>query len=337
MITDKINDYVNDPENPVYNYSLGKEYELLQQYSAAAGYFLRAADRTEDEDLLYKSIVSAAKSFIEHGDNFNMAFDLLNNAFQIDNNRSDALNLLCLLYKYIGDEGSFDQAYSRFLRANDNDRIYDTMNFAKVIRKDIQKVDTVRHSEDQPHKDFKQKIQKEYTIAATTPSDINEHLPILKDLANECDHITEMGVRTGVSTRAFLMSNAKLISYDLVANQKVVELINEARTAGKNATFIEADVLKIDIEETDLLFIDTWHEYEQLKQELARHANKARKYIAFHDTNTYGLKNEGGDNGQSTQGLLPAIIEFLIENRNWQFKLLRTNNNGLTVIERVTV
>lgn len=337
MLIDKINDYVNDPENPVYNYSLGKEYELLQQYSAAAGYFLRAADRTEDEDLLYKSVVSAAKSFIEHGDNFIMVIDLLNNAVQINGNRADALNLLCLSYKYIGDEESFDQAYSRLLRTNDNDRIYDTMNFAKVIRKDIQKVDTVRHSEDQPLKDFKQKIQKEYTIAATTPSDINEHLPILKDLANECDHITEMGVRTGVSTRAFLLSNAKLISYDLVADQKVVELINEARTAGKDATFIKADVLQIEIEETDLLFIDTWHEYKQLKQELTRHANKARKYIAFHDTNTYGLKNEGGDNGQQTQGLLPAIIEFLIENRNWQFKMLRTNNNGLTVIERITV
>jgi len=340
MLTDKINNYVNDPENASYNYELGKEYELLQQYSSAAGYFLRAADRTDDNDLLYRSVVSAAKSLIEHGDSFKMALNLLYRAVQIDADRVDALNLLCLSYKYMGDEESFNQTHPRFLNAqlnNDSDRIYDIMNFARVIKKDIPKVDTVRHSEDQPLKDFKQKIQKEYTIAATTQSDINEHLPVLRDLAKECSHITEMGVRTGVSTRAFLMSNAKLISYDLVTDKRVVELVNEARSTGKDATFIEADVLKIDIEETDLLFIDTWHEYDQLRQELKLHANKARKYIAFHDTHTYGLRNEGGDNKQQTQGLLPAIIEFLIENREWRFKMFLTNNNGLTVLERIAV
>ena len=29
----------------------------------------------------------------------------------------------------------------------------------------------------------------------STPSDINEHLPTLLRYAQECDHITEMGVR----------------------------------------------------------------------------------------------------------------------------------------------
>ena len=34
---------------------------------------------------------------------------------------------------------------------------------------------------------------------ANERSDINEHIPTLLKYAEECDHITEMGVRKGVS------------------------------------------------------------------------------------------------------------------------------------------
>jgi hypothetical protein len=78
-----------------------------------------------------------------------------------------------------------------------------------------------------------------------------------------------MGVRTGVSTRALLCSNAGTIrSYDIKLNQDVSRLFDYARLAGKDAEYIQANVLDIDIEQTDLLFIDTLHTYSQLKQEL---------------------------------------------------------------------
>ena len=49
-----------------------------------------------------------------------------------------------------------------------------------------------------------------------TPSDINEHIPILIKYANECNFITEMGVRWVVSTWVWLAcAPKKLISYDL--------------------------------------------------------------------------------------------------------------------------
>ena len=47
-------------------------------------------------------------------------------------------------------------------------------------------------------------FDQEFRIARDTPSDINEHMEVLKGLADEVDHVTEMGTRTGVSTRAFL-------------------------------------------------------------------------------------------------------------------------------------
>ena len=180
-------------------------------------------------------------------------------------------------------------------------------------------------------------LKKEYRIARDTVSDINEHVEILKALADEVSHVTEMGTATGISTRAFLVSNVKLRSYDLMLDERVSQLFTIAQKIGKDVQYTKADVLQIQIEETDFLFIDTWHVYDQLIEELRLHAPKVRKYIAFHDTQTYGTKGEIRERTGSN-GLLPAIIHYMIESGDqWKFKIHRTNNNGLTVIERRTL
>jgi hypothetical protein len=93
--------------------------------------------------------------------------------------------------------------------------------------------------------------------------------------------------------------------------------------------------LDIEIEETDLLFIDTYHCYEQLKQELNLHSGKVRKYIVFHDTYTYGRKGENlsYQSFEGTKGILYAIEEFLEENKNWEIVHDVDYNNGLIIIE----
>ena len=179
-----------------------------------------------------------------------------------------------------------------------------------------------------------------------TPSDINEHIPTLIEYASKCDHITEMGVRAITSTWAFLgAAPKKLISYDIEnpkhygANIDVVYEV--AKQYGLNYEFIQADVLTLDIEETDLLFLDTWHSYDQLKAELDRHNSKARKYIIMHDTTSYEYKDEPltsentfkGEKS-SGKGLWPAITEFLEENNNWEIHKRFTNNNGITILKR---
>lgn len=190
---------------------------------------------------------------------------------------------------------------------------------------------------------FLQVIEEEYTRFCNTYSDINEHLPRLYELGMECESITEFGTRRGASTRAFLRSSAnKIRAYDIQLFEHVETLFVHARNAGKDAQYIKGNTLEIEIEECDLLFIDTWHANKQLAAELARHGNRAKKYIAFHDTHTYAVRDEKIDwqnykdkHAIPGEGLLPAIIEFLIQNRHWRFKEHRTNNNGLTILERV--
>jgi hypothetical protein len=177
-------------------------------------------------------------------------------------------------------------------------------------------------------------FEEEYLKACNQESDINEHLPVLRSLAKEVSHVTEMGVREGVSTRAFLCENVVLRCYDLYLSGEVNRLFDIAKEQRKNVNYIQTDVLNVEIEETDLLFIDTWHCYDQLVQELKIHSPKVKKYIAFHDTQTYGTRSETFQGKTGSNGLLPAIIEFVIENPEWKFKIHRTNNNGLTVIER---
>lgn len=198
--------------------------------------------------------------------------------------------------------------------------------------------DLVRNTVDRKKMRFEVKpsdiFAEEFRRAKQTPSNINEHLTTLYELGKQCDHITEMGVETGVSTRAWLNTGAQLISYDIRLNNNVIKLFDIAQQKGKKAKYIQADTRNIEIEETDLLFIDTLHTYKQLTKELALHGNKARKYIVFHDTHTFGLQ---GEDRIDPKGLLPAIIEFIIANPHWQFKMIKTNNNGLTVLERTHV
>ena len=184
-----------------------------------------------------------------------------------------------------------------------------------------------------------------YNHYLNTPSDINEHLPVLKKYAEQSESITEMGVRWIVSTYAFLMGfPSKLTSIDIQhpstwdANITLVEEI--AGSQNCEFKFILGNTLEIEIEETDLLFLDTWHAYKQLKGELALHAGKVKKFIVLHDTTTYGHKDEssyeswGADWKAEDKGIWPAVEEFLEQNPEWSLAEKFENNNGLTILKR---
>lgn len=161
--------------------------------------------------------------------------------------------------------------------------------------------------------------------------DICEHLDTLTELAKECSHITEMGFRYGASACAMLKGYPKkLISYDLSIPAECRTLFEEIK-GDTDVLLIQADTLGIMIQETDMLFIDTLHTYKQLKRELELHGNKARKYLVFHDTVTFGTKGEDG----SEKGLMDAVCEFRVNNDHWILHKHYENNNGLTVLKRL--
>jgi hypothetical protein len=117
-----------------------------------------------------------------------------------------------------------------------------------------------------------------------------------------------------------------LTSYDLVRGVEVDEL----EVAGGHAfEFKLGDSRTVDIDTTDLLFIDTFHSGIQLWEELTRHHRSVRRWIVLHDTITFG---ETGENGEP--GLMSAVKSFVTEFPQWSIVAEYLNNNGLTVLGR---
>lgn len=177
-------------------------------------------------------------------------------------------------------------------------------------------------------------MSEAFDILTRTATDINEHLPMLYFLAQQCDHVTEFGVRTGASTLAFLHGlqgrPATLRSYDINDQYGVQDSLTKWTRV--EWTFSICSTLSITrIEPTDLLFVDTLHNYDQVRQELALHGDDARRWIVFHDTETFGTVGDDGG-----RGINQAITEWLEAKPEWRIVYRTHRNNGLTVIERQT-
>lgn len=172
-----------------------------------------------------------------------------------------------------------------------------------------------------------------YKMCVAHKCDTNELFPTFRTYAEKCDHVTEFGVRGVFTTWAFLASRPKrMVSYDIEYNPNIEGAKKEAQRAGVSFEFRQESTLEATIEPTDLLFVDTTHNYAHLKTELERHAEKVGKWILVHDTETFGEKGADGGPGEKQ-----AIQEFLFAHPEWIQKEHMTISNGLTVLERKTV
>jgi len=174
-----------------------------------------------------------------------------------------------------------------------------------------------------------------YHQACAARSDIHEHLPLLRALAEDHERpmtVVEMGVRAVVSTWAFLAARPlHVTSVDVERHPNVDVALAVAEAAGVSFKFELADTLAMAPVACDLLFVDTLHTYAQLRAELRRHAVTVQRFIALHDTETFGDRGENGER----PGLRQAVRDFQqAEGRGWRTALDLVNCNGLMVLER---
>jgi hypothetical protein len=204
-------------------------------------------------------------------------------------------------------------------------------------------------------------IESLFVNLKSQKGDINEHLETLKNLASECNSVVEFGVRWMVSVIALAVSGCKeLHAYDTehpagFDHNRFKELEDYCEKYDIYFEFNKSDVLEIDtIPECDMLFLDTFHAYRQLKCELFLFSSKVKKYIVIHDTTCYEELDDCSitkedwfekykDNKKvcslvnfesEKTGLNKAIEEFLESNTEWKLFKKYTNNNGLTVLKR---
>lgn len=198
-------------------------------------------------------------------------------------------------------------------------------------------------------------IRYNYIQRCRQTSDINEHMPILNLFAHECNHITECGVRGCNSSYALAEAlldrpGTKLVQYDIVHNEHMDNFLDLCKNSNINVKLEIISDLLCTREKTDLLFIDTWHVYGQLKRELEYWHTYVSKYIIMHDTTIdewlgesirenmnieEQSKNTGIPINEIKMGLWPAISEFLDTHNEWELYKRYTNNNGLTILRRI--
>lgn len=197
-------------------------------------------------------------------------------------------------------------------------------------------------------------LTSRYKAKCEMPCDINEHLPTLLRYAKECDRITECGVCNIVSSYAFatgLLGNPKGVftMVDPYRSHNIDMFTDMCEREGIRVKYFQDSDLTCPCEETDLLFIDTWHVYAQLKRELAHWHAHVTTYIVLHDTTVdewYGesvrgrhdIARQSRESGfppeEIAKGLWPAITEFLRAHPEWKLAERYTNNNGLTILAR---
>ena len=186
------------------------------------------------------------------------------------------------------------------------------------------------------------------------PSDICEHLPTLARYAAMCTHITECGVRSAISSYALASSmigrpETTLIQVDPYRSAETDTFRLHCKQENINTIYHEMSDLDCPMDPTDMLFIDTWHVYGQLKRELARWNPNVNKYIVLHDTEVdkwmgetirCGLDAESQSREfgipvpEIMRGLWPAVLEFLDQHPEWVVHEHYSNCNGLTVLAR---
>ena len=200
-------------------------------------------------------------------------------------------------------------------------------------------------------------IEQKLTQVIKNAGDIDEHLVYLMKLSSECESVLECGVRSIVSSWAFvngLVINKstlkKLVCSDTEPSPGAQELATACAENNIKHKFIVGNDLDMVMEPYDMIFIDTWHIYGHLKRELAKMHFYAKKYIVMHDTEVdkihgecirmndnidWMIQKSGYSHQDVTTGLGLAVEEFLAAHPEWKIKRHFQHENGLTVLERI--
>lgn len=99
MLTEKLNEYIQNPESAIQNYELALEYDKIGQLASAVSFYIRAAERSEEPDLIYDSLVLAASCFERQNRRKFTVEGLLQHAISVLPNRPEAYFHLCRLYE----------------------------------------------------------------------------------------------------------------------------------------------------------------------------------------------------------------------------------------------
>lgn len=177
-------------------------------------------------------------------------------------------------------------------------------------------------------------LESLYDRAVNTNTDINQHVPKLKELAEQCSHVTDIGMRPDVSSIGLLAGQPETMLHFLPprhAPRPWAKRDDYAHVRGNtDVRVFNGNTPAIDLpEETDLLFLDTKHTANQIYLELTKYAPRVRRYIVRHDTAIFGDTGEDGG-----PGLKVGIRQYIRDHQEWSIVYETDQQYGLMVLSR---
>ena len=110
-LQDLLNSYVMDPEDPENNFAMGFYYDTIGQTATALSYYLRCAERTENELLRYECLLRGSMCFDKQGTRGFTVKGMLQHAISILPKRPEAYYLLSRFYERDERDGHWIDGY----------------------------------------------------------------------------------------------------------------------------------------------------------------------------------------------------------------------------------
>lgn len=162
-VREKIYEYIQDVENPELNYNLALEYKSIGQTAAALSFFLRAADRSDDNyDLAYECLIHIGECFDIQGKRLTHAYGCFRQAMSLLPKRPEA--------------------YYYFSRVKNWNNIFEDAYYHSSIALDICDFDNIKPLRNLPHYTGKECLLFEKALSSWHWGKVGECKSLLLDL-----------------------------------------------------------------------------------------------------------------------------------------------------------
>lgn len=189
-----------------------------------------------------------------------------------------------------------------------------------------------------------------YDWCRSVKRDLDEHLPKIRELASQCRHVTAIVKRREWDVAVLAARPETYVSHS-AENDTLIKTLHEAVRLDQNIeSAIEStggqsrppthtytthasnldDLSGVEIEDTDMLILDTIHSADRVQLELERHAPRVRHWVLVRGTGAFGLKAESGGG----PGLEQGIGTFIAAHKEWRRVWFTANQYGMTLLSR---